>query len=633
MGSHTFLDTFAPIEVERQKQMRRGLTFLFVVITFGLQHALAGQEGTSMLQSNPQHTGVYDAKPIYHLDGVRFAFKTNGPVRSTPVLSDGVLYFGSGDGAAYAIDAGSGKERWHFKTGGAVHSSPAIANRIVYFTSRDQCLYALDAASGKEVWKFRMGKDLEYRNGFDYYLSSPTVVDQALYVGGSDGYLYAFDLKTNKMLWKYSAGSRIRSTPAVVNDLVLVGTMNGYVLALNKKDGMLKWKFATQGASLKIEDFGFDRSAVVSSPSIANGIVTVGCRDGFMYAIDLVTGGQRWVNDHKISWVISTPAVAGGRVFAGSSDAQFLQCVEQSSGKELWRFKTNGPVWSSAALAGSIVYFGSNDGNLFALDQVSGVERWRFKTNDRIFSSPVASDGMVYFGSDDGSLYALNGTTAFDTSSIVPRKVVFWDSKPGAGRWFSAGADEWIRDYFKHEGYKVVDSKELENFMNEQLGSTIKSVVVFAEHRIPVSLVKEESPSALLRKYLDAGGKIVWLGPDPIAWKRDSTGTMLGIDYSIPQKILGIQYPGKSLEGIGWYGASVTEEGKKWGLLGWCVGLGWVEPGQVTTVLARDENGMASQWVKNYGGREGTGLVQLWVPRDRHVDLFPVKCAAEYGIQ
>jgi eukaryotic-like serine/threonine-protein kinase len=615
--------------------MKRVPTIFLMAIAVALmeEQAIAGPEQPAILQSNPQHTGVYNVMPAYRLEGVSFSFQTDGPVRSTPALSNGVLYFGSGDGAFYAVDAGTGKERWHFKTGGAVHSSPAVAHGVVYFTSRDEFLYALDALTGKEVWKLRLGKDLDYRNGFDYYLSSPTIIDRNLYVGSGDGNLYALNAKTHKTLWKYATGSRIRSTPAVANDLVVFGTMSGYVLALKRTDGSLKWKFATKGASLKIEDFGFDRSAVVSSPSIANGIVTVGCRDGFLYALDLETGEQKWGNDHKISWVLSTPAVAEGRVFVGSSDAQFFQSVDQASGQEVWRFKTNGPVWSSGAIAGSIIFFGSNDGNLFALDRASGVERWRFKTNDRIFSSPILSDGMVYFGSDDGNLYALKGSTAFDTSAISPRKVIFWDSKPGGGKWFSAGADEWIRDYFKQEGYKVVDSKALEQFMNEQLASRQKSVVVFAEHRIPEALIKEGSPNALIRKYLDAGGKIVWLGPDPIAWKRDSTGKMLGIDYSLPQKILGIRYPGTSLEGIGWYGASVTQEGKKWGLRGWSVGLGWVEPREVSTVLARDENGMASGWVKNYGGPEGTGLVQLWVPRDRHVDLFPAKCAAEYGIR
>jgi eukaryotic-like serine/threonine-protein kinase len=615
--------------------MRRTLTLFFIVVLLIIAHRsrAVSQNRLSMLQANEQHTGVYPAKPIYRLGGIAFSFKTNGPVRSTPVLSDGVVYFGSGDGTLYAVDAVSGAERWHFNTGGAVHSSPATGLGLVYCTSRDRTLYALDATSGKPAWKFRMGIDLEYRNGFDYYLSSPTLVDGRLYVGSGDGNLYAFEAKSGKQLWKYPAGSRIRSTPAVQQDVVLVGTMDGTLLAVRRNDGKLKWKFATKGASLKIEDYGFDRSAVVSSPSVANGIVTFGCRDGFIYALDLETGTQKWTNDHQVSWILSTPAVAEGRVFAGSSDAQFLQCLEQSSGRELWRFKTKGPVWSSAAVVGPMVYFGSNDGNLFALDKLSGAERWRFKTNDRIFSSPIASDGMVYFGSDDGNLYALKGSTAFDTSVVLARKAVFWDVKPDGGGWFAAGAGEWIRDYFRQEGYMVVDSRGLEEFMRTQLGSGFRSVVVFAEHRVPGTVMKEESPNALIRKYLDAGGKIVWLGPDPIAWKRDSTGKMLGIDYSVSEKILGIRYPGTSLEGIGWYAASTTEEGKAWGLHGWWVGLGWVDPALVSTVLARDENGMAAAWVKNFGGPTGTGLVQLYIPRDRHVDLFPVKRVAEYGLK
>jgi hypothetical protein len=290
-------------------------------------------------------------------------------------------------------------------------------------------------------------------------------------------------------------------------------------------------------------------------------------------------------------------------------------------------------VWSSAAIAGPLLYFASNDGNIYALDKNSGSERWRFKTDDRIFCTPIAADGMIYCGSDDGSMYALAGVPDPDTSAVKVKRAVFWDAKTGVtGRWFSAGTDEWIRDYFKKEGYEVVDSKGLQGFMEDQIGSKTRSVVVFADHRIPREVVREESENALIRLYLNAGGKIVWLGPDPLAWKRDSTGAMTGIDYSIPQKVLGLHYPGLQLEGIGWYGSRVTADGTRWGLRGWWVGLGWIDAKQVTTVLAVDEQGMASSWVRNYGGAEGTGLVQLWVPRDRHVDLFPIRLAAEYGL-
>ncbi|MFN7118787.1 MAG: hypothetical protein ACK4TA_18455, partial [Saprospiraceae bacterium] len=61
----------------------------------------------------------------------------------------------------------------------------------------------------------------------------------------------------------------------------------------------------------------------------------------------------------------------------------------------------------------------------------------------------------------------------------------------------------------------------------------------------------------------------------------------------------------------GFYRAEVTPAGKQNGLHGWWVNACAVDPKQVTTVLALDEKGKASAWIKNYGGREGSGLVQL----------------------
>jgi eukaryotic-like serine/threonine-protein kinase len=63
----------------------------------------------AMFRGNPQLTGVYDARPVYSISGVRFTFATGGPIRSTPAVVDGVLYFGSSDGNFYAVDANSGK--------------------------------------------------------------------------------------------------------------------------------------------------------------------------------------------------------------------------------------------------------------------------------------------------------------------------------------------------------------------------------------------------------------------------------------------------------------------------------------------------------------------------------------------
>jgi outer membrane protein assembly factor BamB len=106
---------------------------------------------------------------------------TNGPVPATPAIVDGTLYFGSYDGKFYALDARTGALKWKVTTEGerrfeakGLHglqpknqtigdpfdvflSSPVVANGSVYFGNGDGNLYALDSATGDLRWKFKTG--------------------------------------------------------------------------------------------------------------------------------------------------------------------------------------------------------------------------------------------------------------------------------------------------------------------------------------------------------------------------------------------------------------------------------------------------------------------------------------------
>ncbi len=72
-----------------------------------------------------------------------WSFPAGGTIRSTPILADNIIYFGSDDGRLYAVDAASGKKLWDFLTGGPISSTPAISNGIVYVGSEDGSLYAI----------------------------------------------------------------------------------------------------------------------------------------------------------------------------------------------------------------------------------------------------------------------------------------------------------------------------------------------------------------------------------------------------------------------------------------------------------------------------------------------------------
>jgi outer membrane protein assembly factor BamB len=116
---------------------------------------------------------------------------------SSPVVADGTVYFGSGDGNLYALDATTGDLRWKFKAGDVIHASPAFANGVVFVGSFDSYFYAVDAKSGKEKWRFHGGEDAMLHNQVGFQ-SSPAVVDGVVYTGCRDAQLYAIDAATGK---------------------------------------------------------------------------------------------------------------------------------------------------------------------------------------------------------------------------------------------------------------------------------------------------------------------------------------------------------------------------------------------------------------------------------------------------
>ncbi|WP_211265558.1 outer membrane protein assembly factor BamB family protein [Actinacidiphila oryziradicis] len=100
------------------------------------------------------------------------------------------------------------------------------------------------------------------------------------------------------------------------------------------------------------------------------GTVYVGSGDGKVYALDAVTGTERWTHTTGDA-VDSSPAVVGGTVYVGSND-HMLYALDAVTGTERWTYATGGAVRSSPAVVGGTVYVGSNDSTVFALDAASG---------------------------------------------------------------------------------------------------------------------------------------------------------------------------------------------------------------------------------------------------------------------
>lgn len=612
-----------------------------LLVCFAIGGASLGAFGAELSRScagpqfrgGPGHRGVYCGDPVRRAAGALWKFATGGPVESSPAVADEIVYFGSGDGRLYAADLAKGREIWRFDAGGAVDGSPAVDGTSVYVTSRNRRLFSVDRASGRQRWSVSFGEDLPFSWGYEVFLSSPALDGGSLYVGAGDGCVYRVAAADGKVLWKFPTGGRVRSSPAVSGGLVYAGSFDGVLYAIDSRSGKLRWKYATEGATLDLEKWGFDRRSINSSPALSDGIVTFGSRDAHQYALEAATGKLRWkiahpvafMPDHaELAWCEGSPAIDGGISYVGSSDGHFVDAVELATGRELWRHPTAQRVIGSPAVSGDLVVVGGEDGIVFALDRKDGHPVWSFPTGARVYSSPAVARSTVLVGSADGSLYAL--ADGRPGASFLPRRAVYWDRKLSG--WFDGAAA--LRDYLASEGYELLDAPGLSEFLDRRVEDGVASVVVFASDEPPSSVTAPGGDAPpLVRRYLEAGGRAVWVGFPPFALKVDeSTGKRTGLDPGATRRILGVGPEAFSSADAEDRGAVATVEGIRRGLPRSWMGSFPVSPSDVDTVLARDAQGMTNSWAKKLGKGE---FVRLWGMQTPIVDLEAVRRVAEHG--
>jgi hypothetical protein len=63
---------------------------------------------------------------------------------SSPIVANGKVFFGWGEGKAYAMDVATGNNLWSASLKGDIIASPAIADGTLYFVTTEGLLYAYD---------------------------------------------------------------------------------------------------------------------------------------------------------------------------------------------------------------------------------------------------------------------------------------------------------------------------------------------------------------------------------------------------------------------------------------------------------------------------------------------------------
>lgn len=220
------------------------------------------------------------------------------------------------------------------------------------------------------------------------------------------------------VVWRFVTGHRVEASPTVAGGVVYIGSRDGYFYALDEASGALRWRFKAD-------------AGVSSTAAVANGVAYFQSNANTFYALDLASHRPRWTHPlgADIAFVsaypasgladywTSSPLIYEGVIYVGGGDGA-VHALDARSGRELWRFQTAGRVRSSPATDGRLVFAGSFDGKMYALELKTGAQAWAFKTEgNRYFpvghiqASPAVADGKVIFGSRDFWIYALDAKT------------------------------------------------------------------------------------------------------------------------------------------------------------------------------------------------------------------------------
>ncbi|RMC14088.1 hypothetical protein DUI87_09176 [Hirundo rustica rustica] len=229
--------------------------------------------------------GCYDGL-VYVLqssDGeIHWTFATEDAVKSSAVVdpSSGLVYIGSHDQHLYALNIYvTGSKIWKSNLGKPLFSSPHCNENYVCVGCVDGNLYCY-THSGEKVWQFSTNGPV---------FSSPclsSLTTQEIFFGSHDCFIYCCNMEGN-LLWKFEATSSVYGTPFIfqsddLNNKVLLAAVStdGKVWILNAKSGTAE---------------GVDKlpGEVFSSPVVWGTKLVVGCRNDYVYCLDLYVARKK----------------------------------------------------------------------------------------------------------------------------------------------------------------------------------------------------------------------------------------------------------------------------------------------------------------------------------------------------
>jgi len=337
------------------------------------------------------HSGFNRFETVLKRSNVRYltqlwAVPVSGGIYASPVVSEGKVFIGSGDGHMYAFDAATGATLWIGEAQNPHFSGSAAARHgLVFASAISQPLLAYNADTGEIAWSSNL-------SAVD---ASPTLKNRILYVASVDGTLTALDSETGTPRWsKEGNGNVANQSPVVAGGRVFQMRDDHTLTAYDTLSGKQLWRM--EAFSVGTLAAGHGMLFFSSYPNVV--------------ALDQATGAQVWTAPVATSASAAAPAVADGLVFVTHSQ---LWALDARTGAVVW----SAPATSALGptVANGVVYASSLNGEWDAFDERDGSLLWSVTFDSGCsctctLALPVVANGTLYLAGPDLYLRAFTVT-------------------------------------------------------------------------------------------------------------------------------------------------------------------------------------------------------------------------------
>ena len=261
------------------------------------------------------------------------------------------------------------------------------------------------AYKGKQrLWETKVTKQ-ELTSGVE-------AADGLVVVASRKGQVFALDQQTGEQKWTAQLSGAVISPALIQTGRVILVANDGSVFALDEATGQQAWTY-------KMANAAFSLRGQASPVSLDPRTIAVASSNGYLYAIDSLTGAPRMqrrvaVSDgrsdiQRLVDIDAEPVVVGQYVVTNSFQGQ-VTVLDLAAQRVAW--SVDASSINRPEVAENKVFVAQRDGKLKAFDLATGQELWENEQLlNRNLSNPVLLGQQLVVGDLDGVLHLIDPNT------------------------------------------------------------------------------------------------------------------------------------------------------------------------------------------------------------------------------